>query len=690
MRMSCFSLCVLAFAANAEDVAELSTIAVTGSSDNGPVISTQKLLKIPGAGGDPLKAIEAMPGVTLGGFGPFNLPSVRGSSPADNSYITDFVPVGYVFHNDGSSTYNENLVEDFQIKTGAWSPEYNNALGAVLVTRLRDPYREAWRTTADISFLRAGILVEGAVSDDQALYFSYRESLLQFYVDNFVDEKELSFTEVPTNHDYQFKYHWQLDPVTNLRFTATGARDKVGIEFGPESKELEREPGLAGGLDANTFYDNQSVLFDHLFNNGTSQEAAITRKVEDIGFHIGDILNLDVVSTEYRVKSYFRTPLRSTDALRYGVEVEKWNIDYSADGKFNACASEVETCPPASLGQPYTTADLLVINGQRAFIAYDWLATPDWQLSPGLMLGKNDYTKESDTEFRLESRYELNSRWTLTAAFGQHSEFPRQFQYILKDIGNPDLEKPTAEHYVAGFEFKQDSLWSSKLEAYYKDLHKIIVSNAAYESELTTPDVPKYLNDAEGYAYGLEWLINKNLADRWYGWFSISYAQTKRTNNQNGEEFLFAYDRPWTLNAVASYEWDQNWSVGLRWRYQSGALTTPVQSDNPSDRVFRNTTSGNIFVADDSYTPAADDEFLQYSPNYAKINSRRLPAYHRLDIRADRTFKRKNCDLDLYWEIINLYNRLNVSDYNYSGDYTEREDVVSLPTIFSVGIKATF
>lgn len=690
MRISPLYLCALAFTANAEDVAELSTIAVTGSSDNGPVISTQKLLKIPGAGGDPLKAIEAMPGVTLGGFGPFTLPSVRGSSPSDNSYITDFVPVGYVFHNDGSSTYNENLVEDFQIKTGAWSPEYNNALGAVLVTRLRDPYREAWRTTADISFLRAGILVEGAISDDQALYFSYRESLLQFYVDNFVDEKELSFTEVPTNNDYQFKYHWQLDPVTNLRFTATGARDKVGIEFGPESKELEREPGLAGGLDANTFYDNQSVLFDHLFNNGTSQEAAITRKVEDIGFHIGDILNLDVVSTEYRVKSYFRTPLRDTDALRYGVEVEKWNIDYSADGKFNACASEVETCPPASLGQPYTTEDLLVINGQRAFIAYDWLATPDWQLSPGLMLGKNDYTAESDTEFRLESRYELNSRWTLTAAFGQHSEFPRQFQYILKDIGNPDLEKPTAEHYVAGFEFKQDSLWSSKLEAYYKDLHKIIVSNAAYESELTTPDVPKYLNDAEGYAYGLEWLINKNLADRWYGWFSISYAQTKRTNNQNGEEFLFAYDRPWTVNAVASYEWDQNWSVGLRWRYQSGALTTPVQSDNPSDRVFRNTTSGNVFVADDSYTPAADDEFLQYSPNYAKINSRRLPAYHRLDIRADRTFKRKNCDLDLYWEIINVYNRLNVSDYNYNGDYTEREDVVSLPTIFSVGIKATF
>lgn len=689
MRLSPLLFCVFGSLAIADDVAELSAVSVTGTADEGPVITTEKLLKIPGAGGDPLKAMEAMPGVTLGGFGPFTLPSVRGSSPNDNSYITDFVPVGYVFHNDGSSTYNENLVEDFQVKAGAWSPEYNNALGAVLVTRLRDPYREAWRTTADISFLKAGLLVEGAVSDDQALYFSYRESLLQFYVENFVDEKELSFTEVPSNHDYQFKYHWQLDALTNLRFTATGARDKVGIEFGPDSKELEREPGLAGGLAANTFYDNQSVLFDHIYAGGTSQEAAITRKVEDIGFRIGDILNLDVISTEYRAKTYFRSPVGNTDSLRYGLEVERWNIDYSADGKFTVCASELETCPPASLGQPYTTSDVLVINGQRGFIAYDWLATPAWQISPGIMLGSNDYTKETDQEFRLENRYELNSRWTLTAAFGQHSQFPREFQYILKDIGNPDLEKPTAEHYVAGFEFKRDGLWSSKLEAYYKDLHKIIVSNGDYESDITTPDTPKYLNDGEGYAYGLEWLINKNLADRWYGWFSISYAQTKRTNNQSGEEFLFAYDRPWTLNALANYQWDQNWSVGLRWRYQSGALTTPVQSDNPSDRVFQD-TDGNIFIESDSHPAGPDDVFLQYTPNYAKINSRRLPAYHRLDFRADRTFKRKNCDLDLYWEIINVYNRLNVSDYNYNGDYTERENVTSLPTIFSVGLKATF
>jgi hypothetical protein len=63
---------------NDKDVAELSTINVSGGEVKGPEISTEKLLKIPGAGNDPLKAIEALPGVILGGFGPFSVPAVRG------------------------------------------------------------------------------------------------------------------------------------------------------------------------------------------------------------------------------------------------------------------------------------------------------------------------------------------------------------------------------------------------------------------------------------------------------------------------------------------------------------------------------------------------------------------------------------------------------------------------------------
>jgi hypothetical protein len=43
-----------------------------------------------------------------------------------------------------------------------------------------------------------------------------------------------------------------------------------------------------------------------------------------------------------------------------------------------------------------------------------------------------------------------------------------------------------------------------------------------------------------------------------------------------------------------------------------------------------------------------------------------------------------------YFEIINVYNQENISDYKYVKDYSEREAVTALPTIFSIGAKLVF
>ena len=47
-------------------------------------------------------------------------------------------------------------------------------------------------------------------------------------------------------------------------------------------------------------------------------------------------------------------------------------------------------------------------------------------------------------------------------------------------------------------------------------------------------------------------------------------------------------------------------------------------------------------------------------------------------------------DASYYLEIINVYNQLNVTEYKYSEDFSEREKVESLPTIISVGMKLVY
>ena len=672
-----------------QDVAELSTISVSGSQQDGPKITADKLLKVPGAGNDPLKAIEALPGVVMGGFGPFSIPAIRGSSPQDNLYITDFVPVGYVFHNDGGSTYNDNLVEDFQLRAGAWGPEYSNALGAIIETRLRDPYNEGLRTTVDLSFLRAGVLVESSVTEDQAFYLSYRESLLQFYVENFVDEDELSFTEVPKNNDYQFKYHWRVNDTMNARLIATGARDEVGIEFGKDSDFLATEPALEGGLGANTFYDNQAFIIDKLYSGGTSQELAVSHKTEDVSFAVGSLIDLDAVNEEWRLKSYFTTPLGNGDNIRYGFDIDTTAIEYTAVGKDTPCNEDLQVCPPASLGTDIVDEDKLTISSQRILAAYDWMATPHWELSPGFTAGTNDFTEEDTFQLRFNSRLRLDDELTLTAAVGQHAQFPRNFRYIAKEYGNPDLIMPNAEHYVLGVEYELGRDYSAKIEMYYKDIHDLIVANAEYD-EITNPNAPKYLNEASGEAYGLEFLLNKNLTNKLYGWFSVSYSKTKRTNEQTGEDFNYSYDRPWVINLVTSYKSSDKVTYGWKWKYQSGSLFTPVESAQPlylcSDGTVVDQDGTNL-INNPALCPTDPANAYIYQPTYKGQNSERLPDYHRLDFRIDYAAAPQR---DYYFEIINVYNRLNVSGYSYNKDYSEREEITSLPTIFSVGVKMTF
>jgi len=103
----------------ASDEAELDNIRITAKDDPLTEISTQKLIRMPGSGNDPLRAIEALPGVTFT-TGRSSEPAVRGSSPDDNRYIIDFMPVLNIFHFDGSSLLNDNVIEDFKLGAAAF------------------------------------------------------------------------------------------------------------------------------------------------------------------------------------------------------------------------------------------------------------------------------------------------------------------------------------------------------------------------------------------------------------------------------------------------------------------------------------------------------------------------------------------------------------------------------------------
>lgn len=658
--------------ADETEAIELDTVQISGKEEKLTEISTEKLLKIPGSGNDPLRAIESLPGVTFTG-GRTSAPAVRGSSPDDNAYIIDFIPVGYIFHTDSSSILSDNVVEDFTLETAAFPAQYNNATGAVIDATSRSPYYDRSQFIIDASLLKAGIFIEQPLSENQSFYIAARQSLFQYYIENFLDDEDFEFTTVPEYYDYQGKYEYRISATETLSFQAIGSRDKAGLVFAEDSDTLKQDPGLSGGLAFEAFFNSQGLVWEKFYTSGMSHKIALSQMEQKFGFNIGSDNKIDVKVNDYNLRSQFSYPLNYQHELRWGVELTESQLSYK--GRFTGTpCDENKSDFDCNISDG---TEILEGRGKPTIYHYDvhfadaWDVTQNWTLTPGVALSYDDYTEQYFGEPRLQSRWQFTNNWWFTSAYGRHHILPDNFGDYVAPFGNPDLKQPTATHYELGIEnqLANDMLW--KFEIYYKDLDNIITSRPRKElyydglSEDEYNDLPLYTNDADGKAWGMEFFLNKNLTERWYGWVSVAYSRTFRTNNLTGDDFSYNYDQPVIINSVANYKLNKDWQIGFKWRYQSGQLVTPL-----------------AYVEG----PDAGGEYTAIPGN---LNSERLPAYHKLDVRADRTYRFSGWEMDFYAEILNLYGRDNVTGYEYKGaDYSEKEEVTDLPTIISFGIKA--
>jgi len=664
-------LSVSAFAQESE-VVELDSIKIQIKEESATVITVDKLLKVPGAGNDPLQAIASLPGVTFAG-GDTAAPAVRGSSPEDNRYLIDFMPVGYIFHLDSSSILNDNSLKDFMLDSAAFAAQYHDATGAVIAANTRAPYLDQPQTVIDLSLLKASFFVERQVNEKQAFYLSARQSLFQYYIENFLDDEEFKLTTVPEYYDYQGKYQYTISDQEKISFNILGARDKAGILFDEDSDEVKQDPGLSGGAKFSSYFDSQGIVWEKYDNEGGSRVSSLSRLAQIFDFSVGSNIALDIVTTDYSLRNQWSSIINPEHELLWGFDYTLRNIAF--DGTFDGppCDEFRVDCRLVDGTTTITADDSLNIDNYDANLADSWAVSHLWTLTPGISIAYDDYTKQKFIEPKLQSRLEFADEWAFTSAYGKYHKLPDDFGSYTKEFGNRDLKQTEATHYEMGLEnqFSESLFW--KVEAYYKMMDKLIVSRPSSALYPTlSPEqyeaLPRYTNDAEGHAWGFEFFTNKTLSDNWYGWLSVAYSETKRKNNLTGENFKYEYDQPWIINLVSNYKINPIWQLGFKWRYQSGQLITPLIGANQN----------------------AENPEL-YDPIYGELNSERLPASHSLDVRADRTFHYPGWEMDLYIEVLNVYNQRNVTGYAYSeADYSEKEKEVGLPMMPSFGIKAKF
>jgi outer membrane receptor protein involved in Fe transport len=627
----------------------------------------QKILDVPGALGDPLMAAFSLPGVLAKGEG--GAPAVRGSSPSDNRYMVDGAPAGYVFHSFSTSVFNENIIQDFELYSAGFGPNYSNAIGGVFDITLRDPKHQAFTTKLDLTMLRAGAFIESEVTENSAFYLSVRGSLLQYFLDDrskkdIEKEEGIRVQEAPQDSDYQLKYVYDLDD-NKITLSANGATDLAEAEFTNLSTDVLEDPDMAGDAKLKNKYQNASVSWRTQGERGSSFNIQLGHFVKNSDtFWGGHKYLFNIKTTDTYVTGHYDFLLGEQHNVSVGAEAHHTQYEY--DARFiNYVCTETDPDCLFRRGDLINSSDKITVNEGMVFVNDHWNITDAVALDIGEQTHYNDFTKETFYNPRLAMSWGFSDGWVFNSSLGAYNRFP-EIDKLFPDVGNPDLKSPRSNHLTLGLKQTLGDGWSWSATAYYKTMNDLPLAMPAGQ-------IPNYTNNVEGKAYGLDVFVNKELTDRWYGWLALSASKSLRTDKLTEKETNYYLDTPLVLNLVLNYKYTEKWTIGGRFTAQTGHAYTPIIG------VQKN--------------PYFDNHIL---PIYGDAFSENLPTYSRLDLRFKRATTFWGYEGAWTLDILNVLNRQNVTDRHLdykktksASDY-KLEDEAGLGIIPAAGMSVTF
>ena len=620
-------------------------------------MDSETLKGLPGVNDDPLAAVATLPGVAVnndfeGGT------AIRGTRPVDNAYRVDFLDVGYLFHFGTGSVVDGDLVQGFTFHAAGYGPRYQNVIGGVVDVMTRDPSKDDVRGMVDVNLVHGGLLFEGPLAEDKRAYFSARASYYDLVLKPFIDGQnqdemdDIDVIQLPRFWDYRSRYQIDVGKWSRIDVLFDGAMDEVELLYHDETTETLQDPVLAGAHRFGLKYHRQGFVYSREPpGDGWTMRLGTSRNDNGFSARLGGAGDVETRVTDNTFRLEVQAPTSGSHRLGWGLTLSLSDIDYDVLLRDAGC-TEFEVVCRFSDANPIMAADQLSIRRVNAFVEDTWSPNDSLSVFAGLAYGGDDYLEETRIEPRAGVVWRPFPRSSLTVSAGGHHQLPA-FEYIERELGNPDLTYLTASHYVVSFRHRFVNGWLLRVESYLKESRNLV----------TADEILRYDNRGTGTAKGLEFLVQGHFGPRWIGWFALSYAESVRHDPDTGRTFDFEYDQPLIASLVGKLMLREGLSISGKAWFHSGP---------PHTRVLGGER--------DAANPGA------YLPIYGEINGERLPSYFRFDIRVDWTMTRWR-GLKVYAEVLNATNRRNVSDYEYAEDYSTRRAVTQIPWFISLGFR---
>jgi len=616
----------------------------------------EEIARVPGSRGDALAAVKNLPGVAnTQGFGPNAGLVIRGSSPADSRIFVDGFEIPILYHLGGiQSVLPTEMIDDLVYTPGAFGVELGRASAGTIQVSSRRGAREL-AGFAEVSFINASTMLQGPLGKRGTFAFAARRSYIDALIPLVVSDDSLSFTALPRYYDYQGRLDYALTDHLKLSAFVFGSDDVFAVETEQEDPD---EPSRF----KNTTRFTRAIAAITYDRQGVYNKLAVSTLTQRVGFELGDDRFLKINPDTIAARDDARFQLAKGVALIAGGEAEYRDVGVRV--KLPRPPKEGDPTEPNLTHDPLIDVDETESGEQlSAWTAVELIPTARIKTTAGVRVDNFRRNDVVVVQPRIQSRIKLDKTASVLAAGGLYTRPPDNQDENLQTSLDPERAWQTS----LGLENKLGQGITMTTTIYYNDRSDLITAAGARADAMESDGTNTYTNDGTGRSYGAELLLQAR-TDNFFGWAAYTYARSERKDNEMAESRLFDSDQTHNLVVLGSYKFGAGakWQVGGRFQLTTGTPYTPVV--------------GAVFNSD----------INNYSAEFGRINSRRNPAQHQMDIRIDRAFAFKDWKLSGYLDVANVYMNAPTLGYDYNQNYTERTETKGIPILPSIGLRGEF
>ncbi|MFO0662501.1 MAG: TonB-dependent receptor [Polyangiaceae bacterium] len=508
-------------------------------------LGKSEVRQLPGAFGDPFRAIDVLPGLvpTISGL-PFYY--IRGAPPSNVGYYLDGVRVPYLFHFGlGPSVVHPALVDRVVLYPGA-PPEHLGRFAGAYITADGAPPRKF--AEANLRLVDVGAIAETSILNDR-LYvlaggrFSYTAALLSL----FAPDITLDY------RDYQARVTYKVTDHDDVRAFLFG-----GSDFVVQDQEDDRS-GQKSVV--------RNVFFASEFHRGDLRYRHHSETTDlEAGFTVGfDSTRLEGrrYTRDYLVagRARFMHVLDKHLSVRGGLDVT--TDTYRADLPSEYATSTSEYATNKSFLQSRLDTTSAIFGGLT------WKPLSRVEFNPGLRLElfTSGGKQVAAADPRLSATVHLSKKQRFVFAHGLTHQ-PPAFPIPVPAVSIAGLPKGLqgATQTSVGIEAdlpQEFSLGVTAWKASFRDTNDFFAAGGSVDLQDNNGEVR-----TGGYAIGLETQLKRRLSRRVGG--MIAYTLSRNMRYIDGHLIESPFDRTNVLNVALSFDLGKNWRAGSRFLFYSG------------------------------------------------------------------------------------------------------------------------